>query len=104
MRQTTEPPPSRGLDGVCFLLPACMRNRYLTLLLPRPAPETFRNPQKTTNDRPKTGEGALLNQENRRPPHDRNGSRNAASTSNYPRRPCQIASGCRLPFLCILLG
>jgi hypothetical protein len=81
-----------------------MRDRSLTLLLPRPPPETFRNPQKTTNDRPKTGEGALLNQENRRPPHDRNGSRNAASTSNYPRQPCRIASGGRLPFLCIPLG
>ncbi|EAQ88025.1 hypothetical protein CHGG_04644 [Chaetomium globosum CBS 148.51] len=45
-----------------------------------PPPETFRTQQKITNDRPKPGEGgALLNQENRRPPHDRNGSRNASN-------------------------
>ncbi|KAK4126129.1 hypothetical protein N657DRAFT_679123 [Parathielavia appendiculata] len=44
-----------------------------------PPPDTNRNQQKTTNDRPKGGEGALVNQENRRPPHDRNGSRNASN-------------------------
>ncbi|KAK3944899.1 hypothetical protein QBC46DRAFT_244268, partial [Diplogelasinospora grovesii] len=41
-----------------------------------PPPETFRNQTKTTNDRVKGGESLLLNQENRRPALDRNGSRN----------------------------
>ncbi|AEO55244.1 hypothetical protein MYCTH_104959 [Thermothelomyces thermophilus ATCC 42464] len=45
-----------------------------------PPPETFRNQQKASNDRTKSGEGGVPpNQENRRPPHDRNGSRNAAN-------------------------
>ncbi|KAK3318536.1 hypothetical protein B0H66DRAFT_533037 [Apodospora peruviana] len=43
-----------------------------------PPPETFRNQTKPTNDRIK-GPDSLLNQENRRPPLDRNGSRNSAN-------------------------
>ncbi|GAB1318975.1 hypothetical protein MFIFM68171_09185 [Madurella fahalii] len=42
-------------------------------------PETFRNQPKTPNDRLKGGDGLLLNQDNRRPTLDRNGSRNAAN-------------------------
>ncbi|KAK4214829.1 hypothetical protein QBC37DRAFT_252698, partial [Rhypophila decipiens] len=44
-----------------------------------PPPETFRNQAKPTNDRIKGPESALLNQENRRPPLDRNGTRNSAN-------------------------
>ncbi|KAK3294782.1 uncharacterized protein B0H64DRAFT_362362 [Chaetomium fimeti] len=48
-----------------------------------PPPETFRTQQKTANGQ-KPGEGgALLNQENRRPPHDRNGSRNASNPDEF---------------------
>jgi hypothetical protein len=90
MRQTSESAPSGGVDGVCnFSSPfpaytySLLHGQDLTLFFSRPPPETFRTQQKTTNDRPKPGDGgALLNQENRRPPHDRNGSRNASSTSH----------------------
>ncbi|KAH6635286.1 hypothetical protein B0J18DRAFT_43050 [Chaetomium sp. MPI-SDFR-AT-0129] len=45
-----------------------------------PPPETFRNQQKAAGDRHKPGDGgALLNQDNKRPTHDRNGSRNSAN-------------------------
>ncbi|SPQ19952.1 741d5b51-ff40-478f-8f79-378ab706426d [Thermothielavioides terrestris] len=44
-----------------------------------PPPETIRNQQKASNDRAKSGDALLLNQESRRQPHDRNGSRNAAN-------------------------
>ncbi|KAK3353097.1 hypothetical protein B0T25DRAFT_543642 [Lasiosphaeria hispida] len=45
-----------------------------------PPPEAFRNQPKPTSDRKSaTAEGLLLNQENRRPPLDRNGSRSAAN-------------------------
>lgn len=57
-----------------------MRDRSLTcVLLPRPPPETFRNQQKTPNDRLKGGDGLLLGHDNRRLPQDRNGSRNTSS-------------------------
>ena len=60
----------------------------------RPPPETFRNQQKATNDRPKPGDGgALLNQENRRPPHDRNGSRNSASMPHFLPRAGRLTAG-----------
>ena len=80
--------------------PACLR---LTDILRHhsPPPDTFRNQTKTgNNDRTKGpgGEGLVLNQENRRPVMDRNGTRGSASTL-FPtahwspiRLPCRTAT------------
>ncbi|KAK4109853.1 hypothetical protein N656DRAFT_715097 [Canariomyces notabilis] len=46
-----------------------------------PPPETFRNQAKAPNDRIKSGDGMLLNNEARRPALDRNGSRSTTSMS-----------------------
>lgn len=90
---------------VCF--PAHARPIADPAAFLRPPPETFRNQQKTTNDRPKLGEGGVpLNQENRRPPHDRNGSRNAASTPRlfHASRPDNARRPPDPPFCTLALG
>lgn len=109
MRQTTWATSGGGVDGVrpfcplraaiCCHRPAgSFRNvsqaRLHHSLTDRPTstfrspPETYRNQSnKTTNDRVKsgtTGDSLLLNQENRRPPLDRNGTRGTASRPLSP--------------------
>jgi len=65
----------------CSVLTPCPLNR--------PPPETFRNQPKTTTDRVKSvgSDSILLNQENRRPALDRNGTRGAASMPDLPNPP-----------------
>ncbi|KAK4235513.1 hypothetical protein C8A03DRAFT_36640 [Achaetomium macrosporum] len=66
-----------------------------------PPPETIRNQQKTANDRTKGGDSLLVNQDNRRGPHDRSGPRNAANPDELilgpPRTSFASATSIRNP-------